>query len=1029
MTAGPKARILFWLLSVSIYTTMHTGNVSAAIEDPVPNWIWDTAGPFFGTDGFFRREFNVQGKTRSAWIQMSGDDGYELYLNGQQIGRGGFRWNHVDTYDIGGKLRQGRNVIAATCHSPVDPAGFVLRCTINYADRPSQVFISDASWRMSRTAPEGWADPDFDDSDWGAALLIGKPPIGPWGALPFVDLVEDGAKLILVDVSTPSEASAGDTLHLTAIVKPTAKPKADYPTYLSLRCGGTELVPDDFRLTVPSSTWIAGQKVEIGPIDIPVSKYAPSGEYELRFGVRRLPYTQPAGIQPVIVRIKVKGREGTVKPAKAEIKDHNGSPAIWINGKPVFAMVYSDVGAPSIKHAQQFRAAGVHLYEQYSAGDLGWTASGEQEFGAVDNSIMTLLEGDPDAYFFPRVWLEPPDWWLNSHPDELAKYAAISEDKIDVFTGTRWPSMASEVWKKETGEAFRNHIRHIQKSSYGDRVIGYHICAGIYGEWHYMGSQYLPDTSRPMTDAFRRWLRREYGNDVSALRKAWNDDAVTFENAKVPGEEARFETDFGIFRDPAKSRRVIDYYRCHHEVLTDAINYFAKIVKEESEGRSLVGTFYGYTSNVLWPQEGGHWNLNAVLDSPYVDFLCSPHSYVGRLLGMDAGLRALPGSIRLHGKFFMDESDDRSYLAPETRGFIIARDDDETVAVMRREFANTLTQNFGQWWFDMDSCWFDEDRLMAEIAAMRKVGERSMELPRRSAAEIAVFASEDSIFYVTNWKSGRDKVTDRLLNEQWRELFKMGAPFDLYELKDIAHPKFPEYKCYVFLNCFYVPKAVREAVEKKVKRDGKVALWIYAPGLIDEDGLDQAKVQSLTGIWLIAEDREAPQVQDPGLPIECRCPLAQDDSALYQFVTQMRSADAKRWGLDAPVSPTFRCEDALAIFLGASPATSRPNFCVKRLPGWTSIYAPGPAIPSSVLREIARLAGCHVYSESDDPFYCSSSYLAMHASTAGRKTFHLPRKSVVKDALTGEALASDAEEFSVEMKQYETRMFEIRAED
>ncbi len=82
-----------------------------------------------------------------------------------------------------------------------------------------------------------------------------------------------------------------------------------------------------------------------------------------------------------------------------------------------------------------------------------------------------------------------------------------------------------------------------------------------------------------------------------------------------------------------------------------------------------------------------------------------------------------------------------------------------------------------------------------------------------------------------------------------------------------------------------------------------------------------------------------------------------------------------------------------------------------------------------MLREIARLAGCHVYSESDDPFYCSSSYLAMHASTAGRKTFRLPRKSIVKDALTGETLASDADEFTVEMKQHETRMFETKGED
>jgi len=1010
------------MLSV-IITTLTRGSF-ASHDGLAPQWIWDAVRPF-GPDGFFRREFNVEGKVRGAWIQMSGDDGYSLYLNGEKIAAGGFRWYEVDTYEITEKLIQARNVIAAECRSPVEPAGFILRCTVNYEDRPSQVFVSDSSWKMSRAASEGWERPSFDDSGWGSAVPIGEPPVGPWGMLPFIDLIEDGVRLSLESVSVADEVAAGDPLSLTIIVKPDGRPRADYPVYLSLRREKTELVPEDFSLSVPSSTWSPGQSVTIGPIDILISKYAPTGEYELRFGVRRLPYSNLAGIEPVVGKVKVKGREGTVKPPKAEVKDHNGSPAVWINGKPVFAVVYSDVGSPSIKHARRFRAAGVHLYEQCSAGSLGWLESGEQDFSSVDHSIMTLLEGDPDAYFFPRVWLEPPDWWLNSHPDELAKYAATSEDKIDDFGGTRWPSMASEAWKKEAGEAFRSYIRHIQDSSYGDRVIGYHICAGIYGEWHYLGSQYLPDTGRPMTEAFRRWLRREYRGDVSALRKVWNDPAVSFENAQVPGQEARFETDFGIFRDPSKDRRVIDYYRCHHEVLTDAILHFARIVKEESEGRSLVGAFYGYTSNVLWPQEGGHWNLDAILDSPCVDFLCSPHSYVGRHMGEDGGLRALPASIRLHGKFFMDESDDRSYLAPGTRGFTIATDHDETVAVMRREFANVLTQNFGHWWFDMDSCWFDDDRLMAEVAAMQKAGERSMGLPRKSAAQIAVFVSEDSIFYVSNWKSGRDKVTDPLLNEQWRELFKMGAPFDLYELKDIANPKFPEYKCYVFLNCFYVPKAVREAIEGQVKRDGRVAVWIYAPGLMDEDGLGAQKMMALTGIKLMAEDRETAPVQDPKVPIECRCPMAQDVPALYHFVGLMRGSGAKEWGLEMPVSPAIWCDDPTAIFLGASPATLNPNFCVKSFPDWTSVYAPGPVIPSSVLREIARLAGCHIYSESDDPLFCSWSYLAMHARTAGTKTFRLPRKCVVKDALTGKTLASDADGFSVEMKQHETRIFEM----
>jgi len=991
---------------IAILLMVAQTSVAPSVEYPAPQWIWDAGRPF-GEKGFFRREFDVQGRIRSAWIQTCGDDRYALYLNGGKIASGGFSWEKVDCYDVSDKLEQGRNLLAATCLSPVDPAGFILRLTINYEDRPPQVLVTDSSWRFSRAARDGWEQPGFDDSSWGAAVPLGEPPVGPWGPLPFSDLVEDGARLQLISTVIPDEARAGETISLIVTVRPDRKPGGDYPVYLSVRSGRIEVVPQGFAMTVRSSTWRAGAPVVIGPIDLPVSRYVPTGTYELRLGVRRLPYTRPTGVEPVLATIAIEGREGAVKPPETEVRDHNGSPAVWIDGRPVFAMVYSDVGSPSLKHAQQFGGAGVHLYEQFSAGSLGWSGPGKQDFGSVDHSIMTLLEGDPDAYFFPRTWVEPPSWWLEAHPEEMAKYAAISEDKIDVYGGTRWPSMASELWKREAGEAFRNYIRHIQNSPYADRVIGYHIGAGIYGEWHYMGSQYLPDTGQPMTGAFRRWLRREYKDDVSALRKAWGDPRVTFETAEVPGKDARFDSDFGIFRDPSKSRWVIDYYRCHHEVLTDAIIHFARIVKEESEGRSLVGVFYGYTSNVLWPQEGGHWNLHAILDSPHVDFLCSPHSYVGRLLGQDGGLRALPASIRLHGKFFMDESDDRSHLAPETRGFKIARNFEETVAVMRREFANALTQNFGQWWFDMDSCWFEDDRVLAEITAMQKAGERSMELPRKSVAEIAVFVGEDSIFYVTNWMSGRDKVTDPMLNEQWRELFRMGAPFDLYELKDLTDPKFPEYKCYVFLNCFYVPREVRRAVNEKLKRDGKVLVWMYAPGLIDDDGLAAGKMEELTGIRLSANASPSTLETVPG------------------GSGKFGSLVSGKWGVADSVSPSIWVDDSAAAILGRNPTSERANFCVKEMPGWTSVYAPGPTIPSAVLRKIARLAGCHIYSESDDPFYCNWSYLAMHAAEGGKKAFHLPGKFGVRDALTGESVSRDADRFSVEMERHETRLFEI----
>ena len=44
--------------------------------------------------------------------------------------------------------------------------------------------VTDGSWKCSPEAVEGWTDPDFDDSSWGAPSVIGGNGIGPWGERP-----------------------------------------------------------------------------------------------------------------------------------------------------------------------------------------------------------------------------------------------------------------------------------------------------------------------------------------------------------------------------------------------------------------------------------------------------------------------------------------------------------------------------------------------------------------------------------------------------------------------------------------------------------------------------------------------------------------------------------------------------------------------------------------------------------------------------------------------------------------------------
>jgi hypothetical protein len=1130
-------------------------------------WIWGTDRSPFGERGYFRRVFYIQKDVKNAFIQMSGDDAFTLFINGKKVGSGGFSLGKINTFEITPFLQKGKNVIAIEDYSPADPAGVILECTINYSDGTVETIYTDGKritdygpplpvngfsdisnytnalnpgefyyygltkeqdrekgeiikwklktktlnwvdihlktkleqpfdkiglwvrnksgwvrfwiklveedgseykvepvilrdggewqwvefevpnyvlaewsrdennkldfplkeivfvvfdvvpnrdyeiclnalstfiakyqineyWKFSPSYEEGWNEPQFDDSHWRNAVAIGKPPIPPWYSLPFKYLGQDALNWKVLKFDLPKAAKAGSSINVKLRGKILSKPKGDNLAFLSIRKGDFLLIDrKELHTHPPLSNLKIGEEFLIST-SLKIPQYAPSGSYEILIGLHQARLNGKEDY--VMGKMEIVGKKSELP--KAEIKELNGSPALFINDKPFFPMVYSQIPYIDEKHAEQFTKAGVQLYEiNYVLGDfirMGWKGEGQYDFSEFDKIIFNLLRVNPNAYFFPRLWLEPPDWWINSHPEELQKYAdGTGWDKGDVFGGTKWPSFASEQWLKDEGEALKRFVEHIQSSPYAERCIGYHIGAGIYGEWHYMGAQYVPDTSEPMTRAFRKWLREHYNNDVEALRKAWGDENVNFDNAQVPTLEERLQTSFGMFYHPSQNRKVIDYYMCHHKVLVDAILHFAKIVKETSKGKSLVGVFFGYTSNMLWPQDGGHIELQRILTSPYIDFLCSPHTYVGRGLGQDGGFRALPGSIALHKKIFLDEADDGTYLAAPVHRQ--ARNPEESISLMRREFVQALSINGGLWWFDMNSCWFDDYKLMSEIAKMKKIGDESLKLPRKRVSEVAVIVGLNSFYYTAHWRSGKDTVTDLLLNEQWRELFKMGAPFDLYDISDID--KIPPYKCYIFLNTFYMDEKTRKAIDK-LKAKGGLFIWFYAPGLLNEKEIAVKNMEEITGMKM-------------GLSLE-------------QNILEVRLKDGRSWTNGKQTSPVIWVEDEFAEALGFSP-DGKIAFALKKFPNWTSVYIQTPPAPSSILRELLRNAGIHIYIDSDDVLYANESFIAIHSAKEGAKSIRLPKEREVWDVFEGRRIGK-VKEWKLNVPAYKTILFLLR---
>jgi hypothetical protein len=103
----------------------------------------------------------------------------------------------------------------------------------------------------------------------------------------------------------------------------------------------------------------------------------------------------------------------------------------------------------------------------------------------------------------------------------------------------------------------------------------------------------------------------------------------------------------------------------------------------------------------------------------------------------------------------------------------------------------------------------------------------------------------------------------------------------------------------------------------------------------------------------------------------------------------------------------------------------KPGLLVKEQAGWTSVYSSAPVLPSALLRNIARAAGCHIYDDANDVVYADKNFLAIYATSAGPRTVHLPRTARVVDLLDNKTLAEGTSQFTVSMSANESKLFAL----
>jgi hypothetical protein len=723
------------------------------------------------------------------------------------------------------------------------------------------------------------------------------------------------------------------------------------------------------------------------------------------------------------------GNDMRIPKSIGEVKNYKGRPTIFLNGKPVSPMIYALSDTPGGRlstdeipqhNIKRFYNIGFRIFQLDIFLEQIWFEDDSFDLSYAKKQVKGVLDICPEAAIIFRFHVNAPKWWIAKNPDEYTIFdgaETVPDDNLslpqfiqgDVSNKNRI-SLASKKWNDIATQKLIKFCNDFSKTEEGNALIGLHLANGVYGEWHYWGFlKYEPDLSQPMNDYFKEWLKSKYKSN-SNLKKAWNNSSIAFETASVPTKKEREITSAGIFRDPLSDQKVIDYYKCQHELVTEDIIHFCRIVKENWPRKIITGAFYGYFFSVFNRlAAGGHLELEKILDSKYIDYISAPQVYEPECYysGEPYRSRGLIHSVLLHNKLWLDEMDQElKKVAPFKYG-----SEESTVNYWKaiRENNSLITRNvmfthskgMGLWFYDFgvanihtdtkqtpdqwysNKGYWDHDSYMDNIKNLKLLQDRTLHQEYKSGADVLLVYDTEIMYHLKSTGKG-DPVTHQLIDWTSLNTFYAGAVFDPILLSDLDKVDLSKYKIIVFANTFLFKEKDKKIVKDLVAKDNRHILWIYAPGYTDGNKIDPSNVSNITGFKLDTfEYKNIPKIK------------------INDIIGKIPDQNAKD-----TCSPLFSIneKDKNIEILGYYNDTKRIGFAKKKMKNYTSWFIGVPPTDFNLLRYIYQAAGANIYTDKKDIVYSGSGITTYHSKDGGKKQIKLPNGKTLNLDLPNESV-------------------------
>lgn len=722
----------------------------------------------------------------------------------------------------------------------------------------------------------------------------------------------------------------------------------------------------------------------------------------------------------------------TPPPHNARVQPVQGQMALTLDGQPISGLGWASILNNTTGDAELHDITGASGFRLtrlvFTLGEQiplqlyppSWLGPDQFDFSYLDSQLARIQKANPDAKVFLNVALDGAQWWVWMHPNAGSG---------DAPSGI--PDYLSPEWRRDSRDAIRQMVAHVQTSPYSGMVIGYQLFNGATEDCGFP----VDVTTPGALGRYHGFLRRKYGSDAD-LQAAWHKSGVTIDAAlaQMTPAEQKQKTPYvppgvdTLLFQPVLAPELQDKMEFLNHSYQQVILNFAHDIKEATQGRAVVGARTGNLMGNIWD-----WPymletqspINELLLSPDFDMLEVQESYFGRGIG-DYGSGAPidpPQGMMAHNKLLMIQNDVRTFLSAPTEGFGRTPDLPTTLQMQRRIFANSLVHGMEEYLWQQ-SYHYNDPAMLADFQKMQTIDLKALHAPRDTGAQIAfVFDSNYRRFFGCDPLKDAPSRGEPLFDYLKFTWARAGVPYDMIFLDQLLKAK--PYKVYVFVHTVGLTDAQSAMIKQVTCRDGKVSIFIWADGLIDGQKVNLAKMNDLIGMKLALSPKPSAWKMSPTTWFQQKAGV----NANYPMGTLAIQEPSEPNAANDTFAPSFSVSDPtvrpLAVYGPGSPLAGATGVSVKDAADYTTIYSASPNLSPALLRYALARAGAFSYTDTPDNCYIDDSFLGINArQTPPAHVVHvrLPKPSGLYEVFRDEEL-KPSDHFDIPVDKGQTYLY------